>query len=96
MIFPDDGALAIRSIMRENHSDLRSHTLSNATDKSSMSDQEAFSLLLRTLTDVVKEKVVPTGHQPIEYSVGDDKPRHKYFVETAKLRVDTIDLREDV
>ena len=94
-IFPDDGALAIRSIMRGNQGEARVHTLNDTTDTSSMSDQEAFSLLLRTLTDVVKEKVVPAGHQPIEYSVGDDKPRHKYFVETAALRIDTVDLRED-
>ena len=81
--------------MRGNDSDLASHTLNDTADAGSMSDQEAFSLLLRTLTDVVKEKVVPTGHQSIEYSVGDDKPRHKYFVETAVLRIDTVDLRQE-
>ncbi len=81
--------------MRGNQGEVRVHTLNDTTDTSSMSDQEAFSLLLRTLTDVVKEKVVPAGYQPIEYSVGDDKPRHKYFVETAALRIDTVDLRED-
>lgn len=57
-----------------------------------MSDQEAFSLLLRTLTDVVKERTHPR-EDAIEYRVGDDKPRHKHFVETALQRVDTIDLR---
>lgn len=57
-----------------------------------MSDQEAFSLLLRTLTDVVKERTHPMEPTP-EYRVGDDKPRHKHFVDTALSRVDTVDLR---
>ncbi len=81
--------------MRGNHSDLASHTLNDTVDAGSMSDQEAFSLLLRTLTDVVKEKVTPIEHHSIGYHVGDDKPRHKYFVETAALRIDTVDLRQE-